>query len=146
MTDDPYDLERFVTAQSGVYDQALAELRRGQKIGHWMWFIFPQIAGLGFSEMAQHYAISSLDEAKAYLRHPVLGVRLRTCATVVAATTGRTAEEIFGGIDTLKLRSSATLFLRAAPDEDVFATLLSRYFDGEPDPATDNRLGIGQPT
>ena len=140
MTDDPYDLERFVTAQSASYDRALEELRRGNKTGHWMWFIFPQIAGLGFSDMAQRYAIASLDEARAYLRHPVLGTRLRTCAAVVGETTGRTAEQIFGGIDALKLRSSMTLFHRAAPEDEVFATVLQRYFDGEPDPATDSRL------
>ena len=138
--DDPYDLERFVAAQSGIYERALDELRRANKTGHWMWFIFPQIAGLGFSDMAERYGISSLDEARAYLRHPVLGPRLRMCAGVVAETTGRTAEQILGGIDAMKLRSSMTLFLRAAPEEVVFATVLQRYFDGEPDPATDSRL------
>jgi uncharacterized protein (DUF1810 family) len=138
--DDPYSLERFVTAQRGSYDQALAELRRGFKTGHWMWFVFPQIAGLGLSDMAQRYAISSLEEAKAYLHHPVLGPRLRTCAGVVAETAGRTAEQIFGGIDATKLRSSMTLFLRAAPEEDVFGRVLERFYDGEPDPATDRRL------
>ena len=138
--DDPYDLERFVAAQSGIYERALDEMRRANKTGHWMWFIFPQIAGLGFSDMAERYGISSLDEARAYLRHPVLGPRLRTCAGVVAETTGRTAEQILGGIDAMKLRSSTTLFLRAAPEEVVFATVLQRYFDGEPDPATDSRL------
>jgi uncharacterized protein (DUF1810 family) len=140
VTDDPYNLERFVAAQSATYDRALDELRRGNKTGHWMWFIFPQIAGLGLSDMAQRYAIASLDEARAYLRHPVLGPRLRTCAAVVAETTGRTAEQIFGGIDAMKLRSSMTLFHRAAQEDDVFATVLQRYFDGEPDPATDSRL------
>jgi len=140
VTDDPYYLERFVTAQSATYDRALDELRRGNKTGHWMWFIFPQIAGLGLSDMAQLYAIASLDEARAYLRHPVLGPRLRTCASVIGETTGRTAEQIFGDIDGMKLRSSMTLFHRAAPDDDVFATVLQRYFDGEPDPATDSRL------
>ena len=110
MTDDPYDLERFVTAQDPIYERALAELRRASKAGHWMWFIFPQIAGLGFSDMAERYGISSLDEARAYLRHQVLGPRLRACADVVAGTTGRTAEQIFGGIDAMKLRSSMTLF------------------------------------
>ena len=140
MTHDPYQLERFVTAQSATYEQALGELRRASKTGHWMWFIFPQIAGLGLSEMAERYAITSLDEARAYLGHPVLGQRLRECAAVVAETTGRTAEQIFGGIDAMKLRSSMTLFLRAAPADEVFATVLRRYFDGEPDPATDRRL------
>jgi uncharacterized protein (DUF1810 family) len=140
MADDPYDLERFVTAQGAIYERALGELRRGSKTSHWMWFVFPQIAGLGLSDMAQRYSIASLDEARAYLRHPVLGPRLRTCAAVVAETTGRSAEQIFGGVDAMKLRSSMTLFLRAAPDEDVFATVLQRHFDGEPDPATDGRL------
>jgi uncharacterized protein (DUF1810 family) len=140
VTDDPYDLERFVIAQSATYALALDELRRGNKTGHWMWFIFPQIAGLGLSDMAQRYAIASLDEARAYLRHPVLGPRLRSCAAVIGETTGRTAEQIFGGIDAMKLRSSMTLFHRAAPDDQVFATVLQRYFDGEPDPATDGRL------
>jgi uncharacterized protein (DUF1810 family) len=140
VTDSPYDLERFVTAQSSTYEGALGELRRGNKTGHWMWFIFPQIAGLGLSDMAQRYAIASLDEARAYLRHEVLGPRLRTCAAVIVETTGRTAEQIFGDIDAMKLRSSMTLFHRAAPEDDVFATVLQRYFDGEADPATDSRL------
>jgi uncharacterized protein (DUF1810 family) len=138
--DDPYDLERFVAAQRGIYERALAELRRGSKTGHWMWFVFPQIAGLGLSDMAQRFAIASLDEAKAYLHHPVLGPRLRTCASVVAETSGRTAEHIFGGIDAVKLRSSMTLFLRAAPEDEVFAQVLERFYDGDPDPATDRRL------
>jgi uncharacterized protein (DUF1810 family) len=140
MSDDPYDLARFVTAQQGVYDGVLAELRRGSKTGHWIWFIFPQIAGLGFSEMSERYAISSLDEARAYLAHPVLGPRLRECAQIVAETTGRTAEQIFGTIDAIKLRSSMTLFHRADPGERVFATVLSLYYDGVPDDATDRRL------
>jgi uncharacterized protein (DUF1810 family) len=120
--DDPYDLERFVTAQDdlGMYDRALAELRRGMKTGHWMWYVFPQVAGLGMSAMSQRYGIGSLAEARAYLRHDVLGPRLRECASVVAATRGRTAEQIFGGIDAVKLRSSMTLFLRADPQERVF--------------------------
>jgi uncharacterized protein (DUF1810 family) len=140
VTHDPYNLERFVTAQSATYERALGELRRGSKTSHWMWFVFPQIAGLGLSEMAQLYAIASLDEAQAYLRHPVLGQRLRECAAVVAETTERTAEQIFGSIDAMKLRSSMTLFLRAAPEDEVFAMVLQRYFDGEPDPATDRQL------
>ena len=137
MTDDQYNLERFVTAQRGAYDNALAELRRGLKTSHWMWFVFPQIAGLGFSELAVRYAISSLAEARAYLAHSVLGPRLVECASVVAATSGRTAEQIFGGIDAMKLRSSMTLFHRAAPDEPVFTQVLERFYDGEPDAATD---------
>jgi len=138
-----YDLDRFVIAQQGVYEGVLDELRRGRKVGHWIWFIFPQVAGLGYSAMSQQYAMSSLDEARAYLAHPVLGARLRECAGVVLATTGQTALEIFGSIDSMKLRSSMTLFHRAAPDEPVFAQVLVRYYDGEPDEATDARLGSG---
>jgi len=138
-----YDLDRFVIAQKGVYEGVLDELRRGRKVGHWIWFIFPQVAGLGYSAMSQQYAMSSLDEARAYLAHPVLGARLRECAGVVLATTGQTALEIFGSIDSMKLRSSMTLFHRAAPDEPVFAQVLVRYYDGEPDEATDARLGSG---
>jgi uncharacterized protein (DUF1810 family) len=135
------DLDRFVTAQEGVYEGVLEELRRGRKTGHWMWFVFPQIAGLGHSAMSQHYAIGSLDEARAYLAHPVLGPRLRECARIVAETTDRTALEILGSIDAMKLRSSVTLFHRAAPDEPVFAEVLDRFYDGRPDEATDARLG-----
>ena len=137
-----YDLDRFISAQEGAYAGALDELRRGRKVGHWIWFIFPQVAGLGYSAMSQQYAISSLDEARAYLAHPVLGARLRECAAVVLATTGRTALEIFGSIDAMKLRSSMTLFHRAVPDEPVFAQVLERYYDGKADDATDARLGL----
>ena len=137
-----YDLDRFIVAQAGIYAGVLDELRRGRKVGHWIWFIFPQVAGLGYSAMSQQYAISSLDEARAYLAHPVLGARLRECAAVVLATTGRTALEIFGSIDAMKLRSSMTLFHRAAPDEPVFAQVLERYYDGKADDATDARLGL----
>ena len=119
----------------------LDELRRGRKTGHWIWFVFPQVAGLGHSAMSQQYAISSLDEARTYLAHPVLGARLLECAGIVAATTGRTALEIFGEIDAMKLRSSMTLFHRAAPNEPVFAQVLDRYYGGRPDEATDARLG-----
>jgi uncharacterized protein (DUF1810 family) len=141
--DDPYDLGRFVAAQDagGTYGHVTAELRRGRKTSHWIWFVFPQIAGLGWSPTSQRYAISSLDEARAYLAHPVLGPRLIECAGIVAATQGRTAEEIFGETDAMKLRSSVTLFLRAAPGEPVFAQVLSQYFDGAPDPATDRLIG-----
>jgi uncharacterized protein (DUF1810 family) len=139
---DPHDLARFVTAQDagGTYDRAVDELRRGRKTTHWMWFVFPQIAGLGHSHMATTFAISSLDEAKAYLKHPVLGPRLRECAAIVATSPAGTALEIFGGIDTQKLRSSMTLFMHAEPAEPVFQQVLNRYFDGHPDPATDQRL------
>src|SRR5262245_35615521 len=137
------DLERFVAAQDevGTYDRALAELRRGSKTGHWMWFIFPQVAGLGLSAMSQRYAIASLAEARAYLRHGVLGPRLLECTSVVNSSTGRTAEEIFGGIDAMKLRSSRTLFVRADPAEPVFQRVLDTYYGGAPDPATDQILG-----
>jgi uncharacterized protein (DUF1810 family) len=139
---DQFNLGRFVQAQNdnGAYEHALAELHRGVKIGHWMWFVFPQVAGLGMSAMSQRYGIGSLAEAQAYLRHDLLGPRLRQCAAVVAATGGRTAEQIFGGIDAMKLRSSMTLFLRADPEEAVFQQVLDGFFDGVPDPATDQRL------
>ena len=137
----PYDLERFLEEQQDVYDDVLDELRRGRKTGHWIWFIFPQIAGLGYSFMSQRFAISSLDEARDYLAHPVLGSRLRECARTVLETNDRTAEEIFGPIDALKLRSCMTLFHRAAPDEPVFAQVLDRYYGGVADWATDARLG-----
>jgi uncharacterized protein (DUF1810 family) len=135
------DLERFVTAQEGVFAGVLDDLRRGRKTGHWIWFIFPQIAGLGTSPTSQHYAIASLDEARAYLAHPVLGARLRECAGIVLATEGRTATEIFGALDAMKVRSSMTLFHRAAPDEPVFDQVLDRFYGGVPDEATDARLG-----
>jgi uncharacterized protein (DUF1810 family) len=136
-----HDLERFVAAQDGLMERVLAELRAGRKTGHWMWFVFPQIAGLGRSEMSRYYAIASLAEARDYLAHPVLGPRLRECSAVVAAAPARTAEAIFGGIDAVKLRSSMTLFHRADPAEPVFPGVLDRYFGGVPDPATDDLLG-----
>ena len=137
----PHDLDRFVVEQEHVYDSVLEELQRGRKTGHWIWFIFPQVAGLGHSPMSQRFAIASLDEARAYLAHPVLGARLRECAGVVLASRARTAEEIFGPLDALKLRSSMTLFHRAAPDEPVFAQVLDFYYSGVADEATDARLG-----
>ena len=138
---DPYHLDRFVTAQDsgGTYQRALAELRAGRKTSHWMWFIFPQVAGLGFSAMAQRYAISGLAEARAYLGHPVLGPRLRECAEAIAVDDS-TAERILGPVDAMKLRSSMTLFAAAAPEEAVFGEVLTRYFDGRPDEATLARL------
>lgn len=139
---DPFRLARFLDAQDGgVHDRALAELRRGRKTGHWMWFVFPQVAGLGMSATSRHYAVSGLDEARAYLAHPVLGARLREAAEVVAASSVPSAEALLGGIDAVKLRSSATLFLRADPDEPRFAAVLERYFDGRADDATDRLLG-----
>ena len=140
--DDQYDLQRFVAAQdaAGTYDRATAELRGGRKTSHWMWFIFPQIAGLGYSPASRTYAISSLDEARAYLAHPVLGARLIECATILARVPGRSAEQILGEVDALKLRSCVTLFMHAAPGEPVFGQVLDRYFDGIPDPATEQRI------
>jgi uncharacterized protein (DUF1810 family) len=138
--DDPHDLQRFVDAQAPVIDQVRDELAQGRKRSHWMWFIFPQIAGLGFSAMAQRYAIASLDEARAYLRHPLLGPRLEDCTRLVLAVSGRTATEILGSPDDMKFRSSMTLFAQAAPDQAIFAEALRKYFDGEPDPGTLQRL------
>lgn len=133
---DPFHLQRFVDAQSRVYATALGELRLGRKQTHWMWFIFPQMAGLGLSSTAEFYAIKSLDEAKAFLAHPVLGPRLRDCTATVNALEGRSANEIFGFPDDLKFRSSMTLFQAAAPDEPAFGEALAKYFGGEPDPLT----------
>ena len=135
-----FDLARFTSAQAGVYDQALAELKAGRKRGHWMWFIFPQIAGLGSSPTAQRYAITSLEEARAYLADPVLGPRLIDCASALLTVEGRTAEEILGYPDDLKLRSSMTLFGRAAPEIHVFREVLDRFYDGKPDPQTLNKV------
>jgi uncharacterized protein (DUF1810 family) len=141
-TGDPYDLQRFVAAQDSgsTYQRAVAEMRNGQKASHWMWFIFPQIAGLGYSPASQTYAISGLAEARAYLAHPVLGARLIECAAIVAGVSGRTAEQIFGEVDALKLRSSMTLFMHAAPGEPVFRQILERYFGALADPATEQRI------
>jgi uncharacterized protein (DUF1810 family) len=133
-------LSRFVEAQQSVYPAALAELRAGRKTSHWMWFVFPQIAGLGRSPMAQRYAIASLEEARAYLAHPVLGARLREAARVLTGLTGRSAREIFGDVDAMKLRSSMTLFARAAPQEPVFGEVLEQYFGGAEDDATVRQL------
>jgi uncharacterized protein (DUF1810 family) len=138
--EDPYQLERFVTAQRGSYDDAIAELRRGRKTGHWIWYVFPQIAGLGRSPTSQRYAIGSLDEARAYLQHPVLGPRLIEAASAVLGNTESTAEQIFGELDAMKLRSSMTLFQRAEPDEPVFGRVLDRFFEGIPDAETMRRL------
>ena len=140
--DDPYYLQRFVIAQDrdGTYDRAVDELRRGSKETHWMWFVFPQIAGLGQSATSKQFAISSLDEAKAYSTHAVLGPRLIECVDLVLRTPDASPDQIFGEIDALKLHSSMTLFLRAAPDEPRFAKVLGQYFDGLPDAATDERV------
>lgn len=140
--EDPYNLARFVSAQNAgaTYDRAVDELRLGRKTTHWMWFVFPQIAGLGQSQMSRAYAISSLDEARAYLRHPVLGRRLVESARLVADSNAHTAKQIFGSIDTQKLQSSMTLFMRADPSQLIFQRVLDRYFDSVPDAATDQRL------
>ena len=142
MDDDPYRLERFVTAQDagGTYERAVAELRAGSKRSHWMWFVFPQIAGLGFSAMSQRYAIASLAEARAYLAHPVLGPRLVECTALVNRIEGRSAAEIFGAIDRLKFRSSMTLFA-AVTDNPVFQEALDKYYAGEADQRTLELLG-----
>jgi len=131
--DDGFDLQRFVDAQAPVYDTVVAELRAGRKRSHWMWFIFPQLAGLGRSGMAQRYAIASADEAAAYLAHPLLGKRLRECAGIVAALEADAIEDVFEPPDDLKFHSSMTLFADVAPDEAVFQECIDRYFDGAPD-------------
>jgi uncharacterized protein (DUF1810 family) len=138
---DKFDLQRFVDAQAGVYAGVVGELRAGRKRSHWIWFIFPQIAGLGSSATAARYAISSLDEARAYLRHDVLGPRLRECTRLVNAVQNRSLGEIFGSPDDMKVRSSMTLFARAADENGDFVALLARYCDGQEDPLTLQRLG-----
>lgn len=143
--DDPFDLQRFVDAQDAVIDEVRAELRAGEKTSHWMWFVFPQIAGLGHSAMARRYAIGSRAEAEAYLAHPVLGARLRECTQRVNAVEGRTIAQILGPPDDLKFRSSMTLFAQAAADNQLFLDALARYFGGEPDPLTLARLSTSPP-
>lgn len=140
MMDDGFDLNRFVEAQTGVYETALAELRGGRKRSHWMWFIFPQITGPGSSAMARRYAIGSLAEARAYLAHPLLGERLRTCTRAVNAWEDRSAHTLFGAPDDVKFRSSMTLFAQADPDAPDFTRALATFFDGRPDPLTLERL------
>jgi len=133
---DPYNLQRFVDAQSGVFEQAEQELRQGRKRGHWMWFVFPQIKGLGSSGLAQHFALASIGEAQAYLNHPVLGPRLRECSQLVTLVDGRSIEDIFDYPDNLKFRSPMTIFARATPDNQVFLDALQKYFGGEFDRST----------
>ena len=133
---DRVQLQRFVDAQQPVFAAVLSELRAGRKRSHWMWFIFPQVAGLGHSATSKTFAVSSLTEAAAYLAHPTLGPRLRECAALVAGIDGRSVDEIFGHPDDLKFHSSMTLFARAAPGEPIFASCLQKYFGGEPDPQT----------
>ena len=137
---DQFDLQRFGDAQERVYGTVLAELRNGAKRSHWIWFVFPQLRGLGHSPTAQHYGISSVDEARAYLAHDVLGPRLRECTRLVLAIDGRSADDIFGWPDNLKVRSSMTLFARATDDNAEFRAVLDKFYDGEDDPATVERI------
>ncbi|OBI99084.1 DUF1810 domain-containing protein [Mycobacterium asiaticum] len=140
MARDAFDLKRFVDAQNRVYDDVVQELRAGRKRSHWMWFVFPQLRGLGSSPTADHYGISSLEEARAYLEHDLLGPRLRECVRLVNDIPGRSAGQIFGSPDDLKLRSSVTLFARATDDNQDFVALLDKYYGGEEDPRTVARL------
>lgn len=133
---DPHNLKRFLEAQNPLYPRVKAELRSGQKTGHWMWFIFPQLRGLGRSPMANEYGISSREEALAYLQHPILGERLRECTRLVYSVEGRSVNEIFGYPDDLKFRSSMTLFANVSPQDQIFKHALEKYFDGEPDRLT----------
>jgi uncharacterized protein (DUF1810 family) len=137
---DPYDLQRFVNAQNSVFEQVCAELRQGRKRTHWMWFIFPQIKGLGSSPMAIEFAISSLQEAEAYVRHPILGPRLRECSRLVTLVEGRSIHQIFGHPDNLKFHSSMTLFASTTGENQIFKDALQKYFGGEPDRRTVERL------
>lgn len=141
MIEDPFHLQRFVIAQEDVYTQALDELRRGQKHSHWMWFVFPQLDGLASSEKARFYAIKSAEEAMAYLQHPTLGPRLVECCEVILAVEGKTAKEILGFPDDLKLRSSATLFSAVSPDASVFTRVIAKFFESHPDQRTLELLG-----
>lgn len=138
---DPHDLNRFVQAQEETYDQALAEIRSGRKRSHWMWYIFPQFEGLGFSETSRRYAIKSIAEARAYLRHPVLGPRLIEVVRALLGIDGRSAHEIFGSPDDMKLRSCATLFTQVSDAGNIFEQVLQKYFDSQPDPKTMQLLG-----
>ena len=139
---DPFELERFIEAQTSVFEEVCSELRNGLKTGHWMWFIFPQIEGLGHSHVAKKFAIPSLEEARAYFRHPILGPRLIECAELIRNIEGRTVDEILGYPDNLKLRSSMTLFARTAPECEIFEEVLVKYYMGENDPITLQRLGV----
>jgi uncharacterized protein (DUF1810 family) len=143
---DHFNLLRFTDAQAPVYDQVVAELRAARKRSHWMWFIFPQLAGLGRSATAQRYAVVSLAEARAYLDHPVLGARLLECVALVVAANNVSAHQIFGDPDDMKLHSSLTLFAQAAPDQPLFGAALDKYFGGRPDPATLKLLTQGERT
>jgi uncharacterized protein (DUF1810 family) len=136
----PHDLQRFIDAQNPVYEQVCAELRNGTKQGHWMWFIFPQLRGLGYSHMAHKFGISSRQEAEAYLKHPILGSRLRECTGLVNLVEGRSINRIFGSPDDMKFKSSMTLFASVASENQIFKDALEKYFGGEPDPLTVQRL------
>jgi uncharacterized protein (DUF1810 family) len=138
---DPYSLSRFINAQETIFEVVLAELRSGQKRSHWMWYIFPQIEGLGHSPTSRYYAIKSLDEAREYLNHPILGSRLVECAEILLGIEGRTAAEIFGFPDDLKFRSCMTMFSWAAKANSIFDRVLEKYFDGKPDKETLKLLG-----
>lgn len=140
---DAFQLERFVAAQDPVYAEVVAELRAGRKTSHWMWFVFPQLVGLGRSAMAQRYAVSSLDEARAYFTHPILGARLLECTTLVNAVERRTAEQIFGAIDAQKLQSCLTLFELASDGNPTIVAALDKYYEGRRDATTLQLLGIG---
>jgi uncharacterized protein (DUF1810 family) len=134
--DDPFDLQRFLEAQEGDYERAFREIKSGRKVSHWMWYIFPQLDGLSFGSTSKHFAIKSLDEARAYLEHPVLGPRLLKCAEAAVSVEGKSAREIFGSPDDVKLRSSATLFAQVAAPRSVFHRLLDKFYNGEPDEKT----------
>jgi uncharacterized protein (DUF1810 family) len=140
--DDPHQLERFVKAQAGIYTQALSEIKRGRKVSHWMWYVFPQIDGLGFSATTKRYSIKSVAEARAYLSHPVLGPRLLECAAAALRVDGRSAADIFGATDERKLQSCATLFATVSPAGSVFHRLLDKYFQGQRDGKTVQLLGL----
>ncbi len=143
--DDTYNLQRFVQAQAPVFDNVLSELREGRKQSHWMWFVFPQITGLGRSDMARRYAITGLPEARAYLEHPLLGPRLEHCAKLIEPQLQWTARQIFGSPDDLKLQSSMTLFAIAAPEQPIFQAVLDTFFDGSHDRLTVEKLRSQQP-
>jgi len=141
VADDPYDLARFVEAQQRDYERALSEIHAGRKRSHWMWYVFPQIEGLGSSSTSRYYAIKGADEARAYLAHPILGPRLLECAEALLQLTGRSAHDIFGSPDDLKLRSCATLFASVSQEDSALHRVLDKYFAGERDEGTLQRLG-----
>lgn len=143
---DPHNLDRFVRAQDGVYDEVIAELNAGRKCTHWMWFIFPQFDGLGFSPMAHYYAVKSIAEARSYLNHPTLGPRLQECMAALLAIEGRSAYEILGSPDDLKLRSCATLFAAISMEGSVFERVLTKYYQGEPDCKTLQLISVQHPS